>query len=295
MDPITLAVGGLILLGKFISRSEVRSARSEAELAQERLRAAKLEAEYAFRQAAGAASDLDTHREVCASWLSRRALSLLSYKKNRSFGRALGKTACEKLRQMSSKTRRLLSMPTNLFGRGATVAAASAVTIDILQLLDHAGVIDAPIFHETLAEVVSDIPFENATDVASSLGGIGDLAVADLIGDAMLVFSVFRIFQNAGRADRLRTAASTCDENASYFRFRAAGYLEMSDKFGAEKKDLMDNAYNLYRWLLLVESAASEQRFRKASMHAWLSEKLDNAAQTWLASLASARTAAGSH
>jgi hypothetical protein len=159
-----------------------------------------------------------------------------------------------------SKSQSLVVLNKTILGDPAAVATGAALMIQGVDCLDKLGWISAPIMHTPLHDVVASLPFEHAVGVSDTLGALGGLEFADVLGGALTVVSIGLSFGKLSKAEELQASAWTALGEARKLdakREELAGIRRQTQSLFDE---LAGASYELFKWTIVAEETTKIRR-----------------------------------
>lgn len=289
LDPISwlaLAIfgGGLVSTGVKIA------ARSDAKAAYGRMRDAFNGAKAQYNDTTEALNDLAAERQAVLGWvypLSERAIARVGLSRraydpsNGVFG---GRTMSQ-MRALLVKLRRTIVPPANVFDTTVALTSGGALLIEGVQYLDGIGVVHAPIFHQTLNEVLAGVTGDSVDHFSNALGGLGDLGVAELFGDALAIFSALKLGYNIFRINELGDLRLDYDQRAERASNARYQLHKLEQRALEVRSAVLNNSYDAYRWSIIAEAALEAKARGSSRFVEAVRAQLERALRAWWGAL----------
>jgi hypothetical protein len=148
--------------------------------------------------------------------------------------------------------------PSALIDKIVSWSSLGITGVQILELMNGWRLIDIPFLKENLHDVVSGIPIDGMGDFANQMGALGDVGVADVLGDVIGVYSVGKIFYNLHEAGEIRTASAHLVDQIDEIRRKSRQLSKVTRRAEEISVGLSATSYIVFKWAWTTEQLLKE-------------------------------------
>lgn len=281
----------LAIFGGGIASSFAKSdAGEKLRKAQNRHRAAFNYAKSTYNETATCVIELATTRQASLMLLQPcidKAVSQLSAQ-HAFYGKKhgiFGGRSLQQIKALVQRSRNLLIVPSSAFDNAVAVTSGAALLIEGVQYLDKVGTIHAPALHQSLGEAFGSLTGEGPDAFAGALGGVANIGVADLVGDGLLIFSVFKFGYNLWRISDLGDQQADHDREASRLYGAAYSLSQLCNEAREINSAVHEAGYATYKWTFLTGVVARGNGLGQVNLREQLERRLRKASSLWWQSM----------
>lgn len=288
MDPFTIGALLLSACGIFSGMARREAAEKRAETMR-RLGSARSSAKWAKEQAEKSINQLVAGRIASHWWLFPKiddAVSQfnISIKKHNFLIEVLhsrGKFQ-RGINRLLRKAKKFIISPNGaLFDNWVTLASSAAFVIKGLKTLDGFGVVNIHSMHQTVNTAITGLAVDGLDIPTDALGSFGDMAIADIISDGLVIFSAVKILYNIGSVASNNETSEKMESQISTLYGMTSRFHSAEGAATHQAKDLSDTAYQVFKWTMLAEAFAEQNKNKKDSGAEIIKQNLLQAVALW--------------
>ena len=175
-------------------------------------------------------------------------------------GGALGGITEANMKSLLEKVRSALVMaPRSAFDRVVTVSFGAALLLEGIDQLDKLEMIDVPVLHDKIADVLSEVHVPGAELIGDGLAELGIDLVTDLLGDLFIVGGIAKGTFNLAKAAEFGEKADQVVSSVEAVEKRHQEESLRSKKVGALAQRLESCAYEAFKWSYVAETLQSSR------------------------------------
>jgi hypothetical protein len=249
MDPFSCIALVVTLLGLGATGARIDAA-DELRGQQFKLRDKQREINGEYKKVGAAAAALGQQRiqsflllqQSVSSLLERAAKSLTSFTP----------PVPEKITTLAARCRNLFLQSPNPISGAALNASFAALGVEGIQIIDRLDGVHDCILNQSVGDVAAQA---GLVDGADALGVLGDTVVGDVLGAALVIFSVVRIGFNLEKIDELNMAASSVRAHVQQVEDGISKLKTAAEEIEHMEQELADASYAVFKYSLFDNCA----------------------------------------
>jgi hypothetical protein len=231
-----------------------------------RQRASVAEFKAAKRERTAVEGSFVAERAAALAWLQptlNRSAQRLGLRKSLfGPGGALGGITYEGMRSILAKAREALILPRAALDRVVGYSFAAAIVLEGIDALDRADLMEVPILHENVADVLSDMDIPGAEGLGEALAEFGWDTVGDILGDLFIVAGVAKGAYNIAKATEFSNRADRVAAAADKIESKVGEERTLSRKTIRLREALEGRAFEAFKWSQIAHVARSRGLLR---------------------------------
>lgn len=293
IDPISIALIGFAAtkLGVWFRKKD----------AKDQAQAARLSYQGAVQRYGAASQDmlqrielLSRERVGATAQLMRRAAdaALLTEPLSKPFGSWrgwFGGHSYDEVIDLVVQADAIVADPPKIIDDQVNLAMGLAIGLQGIEALDHLHIVDVPILNENLTHLL-DLPHFDGGAVGDVLGAVLDTPLTDLLAAPLVVFGVWRMFDNLEKTDAYYRDIQNIRVDQDSIESRTEEVLLVADRASALSTELAETGYQVWKMAWITEEiharcgavrpghAALRQALAEACRNFWntLNRRLDD-------------------